>query len=318
MPLETLRVEGVDYGLSLYFSYQLPLYMVYRYGDTLFFMKKYGFCGGFRCSSTGSYTRCLIDYECYTEYALRILGVEPYGIWRRFLDKIGLDPNGILGSITVMYSPDDKLLILSSIYLSRNTDYYRNTIRWIKTMISEGCYSKPSRCLGIIRSYQYREFTSIIEDVNMIQYRYRWSDKIEEALALLNLRGIGLKTINAYLLHTYGLTKYAPIDRYYREFLKSIGIEGIIPPKNKCPLKCGECRLADKCLYHRAMKLFSRVNGFIQSISYIYGRLKRIVGGRIKPTPLEKVLLGKLIDSPGKFIYEIEGLKEALRRMIRG
>ncbi len=283
-------INGIDYGLSLYYSYLLPLFHIERRNDKLIFIKQYGYCRGLKCIGDRIETKCILKEEsCSREYLEKLLGLEK----KRFLEKLAEQHSFArkLLSIgfTLMYSPMDKLHIASIIYLSRNTDYYINTIKWYKIILKENCLSNPDKCRNITRSYQFQEYLEIIPLLKKILHSER-NDPLIEAVKLLEIPGFGIKSVMAYLLHTYGLTRYAPIDRYYREFLERRGVIVKTPSKKYCikhVLRCSECTVKTICPYNKSIEKYGVLNGIIQSLIYIYKRLKT----RQKKTTLEKKLI---------------------------
>lgn len=219
------------------------------------------------------------------------------------MEKHGLR-NSFINKFTFIYSSIDKIYIFSSIYLSRNTDYYRNTIKWIRTIVENNCIEQPFNCLDYIKSYQYRELVSIWRNTTLDP-----ETLVNEFNLLMSLKGFGLKSINAYMLHVYGCTEYAPIDRHYVSLLDRVGLKGKIPSKNYClknKLNCRKCKLSGKCLYSIVYNRFGVFNGIIQSINYVYSRLKRIIDNRSRISHLEEKLLSSNLDKYLSFIDEYE------------
>jgi hypothetical protein len=281
-----IEVNGINYALTLYYSYLLPLFTIKTHNDKLVFTKTIGACKGLTCQMDNEYqTKCFIPQNCSMSIAEEILGLDRRSIFHSFFKDIGVTENNVYHRITLMHNSLDKKYIFAAIYLSRNTDYYRNTCRWIRIMHENNCFNDPSKCFGVIRSYQYREYSLITH--NILEILSSVQEPLTEALKLLGLRGVGLKTINAYLLHVYGFTDYAPIDRYYKMLLSQIGIQVNIPSKKTCiryGLKCSECIYRHKCIYGLTNSVFRKYNGVLQSITYIYGRINNIVSGKISIT----------------------------------
>jgi len=289
--MQRIRVEGVNYALSLHFSYLLPLFDVKVVDGSLLFIKVHGVCSGLKCEWKNSVSECMVPENCSEERYSEILGLKNRVIVEEFYNTVGASSSGI-PRIAIMHSSLDKLLVFTAVFLSRNTDYYRNTVKWVKLMIASECSQEPGKCADKIKSYQYAQ---LVEN-----YAELWRvmetglNAFQEALELLTLRNIGLKTVNAYLLHSYGFTQYAPIDRYYGNLLRELGVTGTSPSKELClkyKLECGNCYYREKCIYFKARELFGPFNGVVQSLTYIYGRLLNIVEGRIKPSVFEEELL---------------------------
>jgi len=289
--MQRIRVKGVNYALSLYFSYLLPLFDVKVVGNSLLFTKIYGVCRGLRCEWKGSVAECAVPGNCSEESYSEILGLRSRAVVEKFYDTVGATSSGI-PRIVIMHSSLDKLLVFTAAFLSRNTDYYRNTVKWVKLMAVSGCFQEPGKCADKIKSYQYAQLVENYAELRRIMES--GLKAFQEALELLTLKNTGLKTVNAYLLHSYGFTQYAPIDRYYESLLRELGITGTLPSKELClkyKLDCSSCYYRRKCIYFKTRELFGSFNGVVQSLTYIYGRLLNILEGRVKPGVFEEELL---------------------------
>ncbi len=161
-----------------------------------------------------------------------------------------------------------------------NTDYYVNTLRWMKEFIR---YNRISS-----RSYQVKLFNRLIAHLDKILDKA--NDPVEEAVELLSLDGVGVKTAHAYLLHTYGLTDYAPVDRYFMRFLNIIGVSGRVPNKKQClrsGLDCKSCPYSTSCIYALAKRKLGSLTGVIQSLIYCLLR----TGNKRKNSTVEAILI---------------------------
>ncbi len=300
-------IRDIDYNIALYYSYLLPLFKTTYSNGSLVFVKEYGVCSGLKCISREAITRCFTPRNCYPTMIEKILGLDKYRVVKRLFGKLsryGFTLKTIKG-FTLLYSPWDKFYIATAIYLSRNTDYYRNTVKWVREIISRKCYLDPGRCREYSYSYQFREYLENVDRIYMI-LENSYEKPFDEALKLLEVRGFGVKSVMAYLLHTYGYLEYAPIDRYYRETLERLGISGIIPSKNKCirhRIDCKKCSYRDNCLYNIVRERFREYNGILQSLTYIYNRLKN--ANLDRPGIEESILKNVDIDA---LMNEIEAL----------
>jgi len=289
--MRRIRVEGVDYALSLYFSYLLPLFDVKAVSGSLSFTKIHGACSGLKCEWKDGAAECVVPGDCSEESYSEILGLKNQVIVEEFYDMVGVSSSGI-PRIVIMHSSLDKLLVFTAVFLSRNTDYYKNTVKWVKLMTASECIQEPGKCADKIKSYQYLQLVKNYAELRRIMEMGLNASR--EALELLTLKNTGLKTVNAYLLHSYGLTEYAPIDRYYGNLLRELGVTGTLPSKELClkyKLDCGNCYYRRRCIYFKARELFGPFNGVVQSLTYTYGRLLNIAEGKIKPSVLEGELL---------------------------
>lgn len=287
--IEELEVNGIHYGLNLYYSYLLPLFDVSIEDDKLVIVKKHGVCSGLKCIQIDEESaKCFIPPGCRGLVYGGLLGLTKRNI---FLKAIGGLKARYLSRFTLIYSPSDKLYVSSTIYLSRTTDYYVNTIKWVREAINLNCFNTPINCRGVSNSYQFVHFIQNIHRLIEVFSRDH-GGCVEEALELMKIKGFGVKSAFAYLLHVYGLTEYAPIDRHYAKLIGSMGIAGRVYPKTICldsKLNCSACLKGSDCLYSLARRTFGDLNGFIQSLMYVYGRLTSVVAKRIGV--LETVLL---------------------------
>ena len=270
-------VKGVDYGLTLYYSYKLPLYRIEPLGNGFIFEKIFGVCKGLRCkfSRESMETVCEVPQGC-EGFADALLGLDKRAGFESICRLIGRE-KCVSSTITLVYSPWDAKLVLYTILLSRNTDYFINTVRWFKELMLRGFIESSSYI-----PRQVAELIPVVEDV----FR-RHSNALSIAVELLRIRGIGVKTVTALLLHAYGDTRFAPIDRHYRRFLQKFFNDLREPVKEVCiglGLDCSKCLYRDRCVYGVARR-FGELNGYIQSLAYLSQRL------RIARTELEHVLV---------------------------
>ncbi len=270
---DTIVVRGIDYALSFYHSYLLPLFKLDYKDGRLVFTKTTGVCKGLMCNYNKEKLElmCRMPKGCDLEDIFSLLGMKSYErAWRdpRIMGRIFeyITPDCI-GRTSIPSSPGDKKFIITSIILSMNTDYYINTLRWMKEFIKHKSISSGS--------YQVKLFNRLIANLDKILDKA--NDPVEEAVELLSLDGIGVKTVNAYLLHTYGLTDYAPIDRYFMRFLNIIGVSGRVPNKKQClrsGLDCRSCLYSTSCIYASAKRKLGSLTGIIQSLIYCLFRTR--------------------------------------------
>ncbi len=273
-----LLIRGLALDLSLLHSYLLPMFDIMRKNNELVIRKRYGYCMGLTCSynAGNQLVRCIVPDNCSLKYAKELVGYTRLHLYHKLMKLINMKP---VYGVTIPASPMDKFIIAVTIYLSRNTDYYRNTVKWVRRLFEQNCLWGKCEYSGLPGSYLLNELYAVIDDIRKIfMYKNSVDGWVKEAVLLLGVKGFGTKSVMAYLLHSYGLTIYAPIDRYYYEFLKNLGFKGRLPVKNKCitaSLKLDNCRFREKCLYYEAMKRFGEYNGLIQSIIYLKNRLSR-------------------------------------------
>uniref|UniRef100_A0A7J2U5F5 HhH-GPD domain-containing protein n=1 Tax=Ignisphaera aggregans TaxID=334771 RepID=A0A7J2U5F5_9CREN len=258
-------IRGIDYGLSLYYSYTLPLYDVKPVDNGFVFIKTVGLCKGLECRFQRSSleTICVVP-QCCEGYAEKLLGLDSRWGFEELCKVIGWG-KCILSNITLLYSPGDADLILYAILLSRNTDYFTNTLRWFKQFVDRGVVED--------RSYIPQQVLMLAPKVKKLFTDAKNAKDI--IISLLTLKGIGVKSVTALLLHAYGETEYAPVDRHYKRYLEAIYGELREPIKKICiatKLNCLVCKYKDKCFYGVARSL-GKLNGYLQSLTYLSERL---------------------------------------------
>lgn len=275
--MSLLRIRGIHYGLTLIYSYLIPLLEINERDYGFSFEFKTGVFRGIRClfRERDLFSECYIPSDIDIGEVVKILGLEKNGLFRDICRVIDMD-KCISSEITLIYHPGYRREVFYSIYLSRNTDYYVNTVKWVRELIEKNYISSSSYI-----PRQFNKYRDLIDSVFRGEI-----NPLREVIELLRIPGVGLKSINAYLLHSHGDTRYAPIDRYYSEYL---GLRPLHVDKNKCVAwitGCNTCRYSTRCPYKRTMEIFGVYNGVIQSLIYIYNRLKSTRSSR-----LEQVLI---------------------------
>lgn len=287
-----MRVKGIHYGLTLLYSYLLPLLDVEEVSSGFKFVFKFGIATGTECVFNESTleTQCILSSPINSTTLENVLGVSKKHLFNELCMYVSSD-NCIAKIVSLIYDRSYKKPILYAIYLSRNTSYFNNAIRWTREIL----FSGDIRSNSVIP----REFREVKHRLDAILERN--DPPHEEAVNLLGVRGVGVKSVKAFLLHAYGLTQEAPLDRHYINYL------GLKSPlnikKERCissMLKCYECTY--KCPYTYTVRRFGKFNGLIQSIVYIFRRLQ--YGG----SGIEEIL----VRDPSKYI---DGLEQLLERM---
>ncbi|MEM1701444.1 MAG: hypothetical protein QXF58_04855 [Desulfurococcaceae archaeon] len=256
-------IKGIHYGLTLLYSYHLPLFDIEETNNGFIFKKAFGSLRGIECvfNEKDLETICESPHR-FTSELSNALGLDRLYLFKEICGITGIH-KCIAENITLIHNELDKQLVFYTIYLSRNTDYYVNTVRWVQELLRKGYISS--------NSYIARDFMSkkdIIDEVYSSTV-----DRLSEIVRLLSIHGVGVKSIKAYLLHAYGDTVHAPIDRYYARFLgQDIKVS---VDKNRClkrGLNCERC--SSTCPYAFSMERFNVLNGVVQSLVYIYNRLR--------------------------------------------
>jgi len=194
--------------------------------------------------------------------------------------------------LSIAVNPWDLRAMLYSIFLSKNTRYHVNTVKWLREMVAEagdedGLASLDPRAFG--GSYQLYQLAEIKHRLDEALSEVRSGLKSlgsEKAFArvkagLLPLPYVGSKTVHAFGLFCLGLTYLAPADRHLVSIAKSIGVidDDAETPKKKLCLKydCSTdhsgCPIFEKCLTAILTKGFGAMAGWLQTATYLYGAL---------------------------------------------
>lgn len=275
-------LKPVDLNLLLYPSFTLPLFKLE--GKRL--VKLYGYAANTVVEIVGGYVRCS-GPGCRQE----VLGYW-LGQWLHSVDALGKTGGSVeallkaYNSVGVMASPQDVEAIAVTVFLSRNTDYHTNTVRWARKLFSEclddrgrldiTCARKILPLLG--NSYQIKQLAEVLEDL-LATLKQKHSSIWELRYQLLRLKHVGPKTADAIILHS-GLAGYAtPSDIHYERITRRLAL---LPPHVKKPAKqwclqaeayCPECRWRKTCLSGASITTFKQYSGLIQTIAYIHDKL---------------------------------------------
>lgn len=289
-----LKIHNIHYGLTLLYSYLLPVIDVVETTEGFKFQFTRGVFNGIECffNENNLETECVISDSMSRVMIQNILGLSKHDLFIKLCDVLELN-DCVANEITLMFEPIYKREILYAIYLSKNTNYYINTIRWTRVVLEKGYIDSAS--------FIPREFNKVKNQIDKVLAENTSIHR--EVVNLLRIPGVGLKSIKAYLLHAYGLTQHAPIDRHYARFLDltSINID-----KKHClntELKCEHCQF--KCPYSHTMKKFGLFNGVVQSLVYIHSRLVFSRKSR-----LEEIL----VKDPSKYTSRLVEVFKAINR----
>lgn len=280
-----MDISGIHYGLTLLYSYLLPLFNVEEVSDGFVFEKTYGTVKGLFCrfSEKELVTTCRIPRGVDRASVLRVLGLEKQPLFTEFSDRVGV--SRVKTPVTLVYEPGDVVHVFYAIYLSRNTDYYVNTIRWARQAYEEEFVTSSSYI-----ALEFNRLKRVIDGVFE-----KGLDPLSTAISLMEMRGVGIKSVTALLLHGYGLTEYAPVDRHYAEYL---GVERYQPQKEHCVKLRLNCKLCSRgCPYRYAVVKYGVYNGFVQSLVYIHARLSAS-----RRSELEEVL----VKDPADWLNPVE------------
>ncbi len=281
-----IREGEVDLDVALYVSFSLPMYE--RSEDC--WVKVYGYgAGTYICGGGG--------IECYGPACSSDFLRFSAGLW---IDKeeglMELDGKALLVAedvvdrfycVSVSASPWDGLEILTAAFLSKRTDYHRNTVRWVRAILSrvaslgredlDSLKAIASQVYQEFRSYQLQQYIEVLDKlystVSLVSRLGLTSLKQQ----LMRIRYVGPKVVSSFILHSGLDQSTAPVDVHYVRFLKRYNLlnDPLSPPnKDFCSMyNCHACPMRMKCLYAYTSHLFKKLNGFIQTAAYVSGKL---------------------------------------------
>ncbi len=279
----------VDLDLTLYASFSLPMFR--KKGEC--WVKVYGFGKGTRLCSNGG-------LKCYGSLCSGELLEYAAGHWisrEVCLGELEARAREVAEELMrgfyclgVSASPWDALAVLASAFLSRNTDYHRNTVRWVRAFLGKlealgGCERAAAKAaLSTYRefgSYQLRQFVEVVDSLLAIARTMPLPPGSASSSALrrrlLEVKYLGPKVADSFILHSGLDRSRAPVDIHYLRYLKRRGLlegEYVYPQKVYCArYECTACPISRKCVYSHTSRLFRDLNGFVQTAAYVAGKL---------------------------------------------
>ncbi len=272
----------IDILLSLYPSFVSTLFEVKRSGNGVTLIKLIG------CYSGAKITIAKDKVVCENVCEPRLLR-EWLGLWfnpRLYVNKVSerIKPLSLrlielYEDLTLITSSIDWKIILVATFLSRRTNYHVNVIRWVRRIFNniepEDLMKVRNRIENMGRSYQLKQLVEVIDELYAINFNKNpWSIRQE----LLEIKYVGPKTVDAFLLFSGKGSIFTPSDVHYVRFARRVlGIRNyVIPSKNMCLEyggNCLNCPYADKCLTGRSIKLFGELSGWVQTMAYVHDKL---------------------------------------------
>lgn len=177
-------------------------------------------------------------------------------------------------SIGLSINTVDRNLIFVASFLSRNTDFHRNVVRWMKFLcecgLSESCFIKA---IETFRSYQLVQLPEAYKRFSKIE------KKVANVREILSIKNVGVKVLTAFLLFSSRIgVWFAPPDVNYFAMVKRLGFleRPVMPVKRLCAIylawKCRECPLNTKCLVGWTSTNFKQTAGWLQTVLYIHSK----------------------------------------------
>ncbi len=178
------------------------------------------------------------------------------GAVRELLDRYG-------DCVGISISPGDEGLIFVAAFLTQNTTYHANVLRWTHALFSrsERLDEIAELAPSVGNSYQLRRLPAAL--------RAYLSARPKDRVDLLKIPGVGPKVADLYLLFT-GDVSAVPVDKHFMRQASRLGLTGRPPDKNHCArYDCAVCPLQSVCLRARAADKLGRLAGWVQTVLYI-------------------------------------------------
>jgi hypothetical protein len=194
-----------------------------------------------------------------------------YSPWRYINDAAG-DLRDAVHSLAEKYgdcvgisiSPGDEDLLFVVAFLTQNTNYHTNVLKWTRALFSktEDLAEMAEVAPSIGRSYQLRRLPQAVK-------RYLELGRPRDRRELLSIPGVGAKVADLYLLFTGDATA-APVDKHFIRTAPRLGLRGRPPSPAHCRrYTCSTCPLAPRCLRAQAAEKLGRLAGWVQTLAYL-------------------------------------------------
>ncbi len=287
MPSRWLELEQPINLLDLYYpSFALPLVDV----GASKLVKLWGYCSELLIEVEGSRARVFHEDRACLDYAEILLGrwLEldealrdvATGSLRRIVEEVAT----IYGWLGVATSPRDDVELFASIYMSRNTDYHRNVIRWMRSIlrlygtsmhVAEVPIEELEQRVG--SSYQVTQLPTAIRAYLAGREIALGSSAWEARRALMSIPFAGPKVADAFMLFVRLDPRYPPIDTNFTAFIRVLGLEKLLgdrPPEKRLCLRytCSTCPAASRCLSNLSRRKLGRAAGWLQTVAYVHVR----------------------------------------------
>ncbi|MEN2974410.1 MAG: hypothetical protein ABDH32_02385 [Candidatus Caldarchaeales archaeon] len=212
-------------------------------------------------------------------YEIQTVGRNARNILEKFLE--------FFPGLGISIDPWDKIAILYTVFLSRNTDYHNNTVRWMKKILKMASTEEKLSSVNLDyvgNSYQLRQLKEVKDEITSLYYLndFEKMNMLGEFLdirkKMLSIKYCGPKVVHGWGLFSLGLSNLSQVDRHLLYIGKYLGI---ISPKYKTPVKTlcmksrcfldRDCRILGECITYNLFRLFGYVAGWFQTAAYLYG-----------------------------------------------
>lgn len=164
----------------------------------------------------------------------------------------------------ISISPGDEDLIFVVAFLTQNTNYHVNVLRWADEIFakSEDLSDIAEIAPAIGRSYQLQRLPHAVRAFIEL-------GKPRERRDLIKITSVGPKVADLYLLFT-GDTTSPPVDKHFVRMAPIFKLKGRPPMSTYCrKYSCDACPHAGNCLRNLAASKLGRLAGWVQTLAYL-------------------------------------------------
>jgi hypothetical protein len=267
--LHSIKLRGLDLGLTLYPSFVLSLFE--EEGGIL--RKLAGRSAGCHMRQVGGevLTSCPVEEaEYYTGvWYLEIRERETPSRSLSWLVEPLLDAYAPLSLSVDVFDP---LHVFTAVFLSQATSYHVNVLSWTRRLWS--MTGDPLRAAELAPSIGGSfQLGRLAEAICCAAAALQSGDARR---GLLGCRYVGPKTADATLLFALADATAAPVDRHMVGMCRRLGLfEGAGAPRlGYCRrYRCGECPAREGCLRWLVSSRLGRLAGWVQTAFYVHEKL---------------------------------------------
>ncbi len=273
--MDRIKVQELDLDLTFYPAFTSALFV--KRGA--WYVKDYGHKKGAKFRIKGDF----VEFEGASEVEIKAWT----GLWYDPLDylaHLNLKENiknkvenivSIYRKLRISISPWDEKYIFVLTFLSRNTDYHTNVVKWWKRLKdiveNEKMINREIKRVG--RSYQLKQLGRALSDYMKLSKRLDgWSLRKD----LLSIKYVGPKVVDAYLLFSGKGPIFTPSDVHFSRFVRRLGLLEFKtkPNKSLClEFTCYNCPMRNSCLTGLSVETFKELSGWLQTVSYYHDKV---------------------------------------------
>lgn len=178
------------------------------------------------------------------------------------------------GGLGLSVNPFDPLHMFIPVFLSQNTDYHTNVLRWCRSLwrLTDDPLEAARRGPEVGSSYQLSRLSEALACAAAALTGGLWNVRKK----LVSCKWVGPKVADAFLLFALCATDTAPIDKHFLRMASRLGLwERAKPPsKTYCAhYACYECPRRHQCARWLASNSLGRAAGWVQTVFYVHDKL---------------------------------------------